>query len=270
MSRTVYRFPAGCDGDGAWITAHSVGQFCVLNDQVLTPPIQDSDLRLSSWTMDSRIVSREIRHEVWPALQKEGFQTRRSRTAWKHSEKRIWVVHFQSFNSYFSLVDRCTTFSFALHLGIYVPALDSDAQIPSPTPRVHDCHLQRSLCKTIHQQNYRRPDIWYVDPSGGNVLEVLADARSVLFEDGMPWFRRFDDDQEVMRTLIHDEPSDSLFGIGARWSPRRKLLIGRFAVAIGQEDLGIRVLREGEAELRSIQLQMESLRGNRRRREKEN
>ena len=106
--------------------------------------------------------------------------------------------------------------------------------------------------------NYTRKDIWFVEPSGENLLDVLADARSVILRDGISWFHRFDNDDEVFRTLTEDDEGDALFGIGARWSPLRKVLIGRFAVAFGQEELGLRVRREGEAEMRSIRLSAEA------------
>jgi hypothetical protein len=96
--------------------------------------------------------------------------------------------------------------------------------------------------KGIAQPNYSRKDIWYVEPLGENILDVVADARSTILQDGLSWFRRFDSDDEVLRRLIEDDGSEALFGIGARWSPHRKLLIGRLAVAVGQEELGLRLL----------------------------
>ena len=124
---------------------------------------------------------------------------------------------------------------------------------------------KRKLSKDIEQQNYPRKYIWFVEPGGENLLNVLADARSVILRDGMSWFQKFDNDDEVFRTLTEGDESDALFGIGAQWSPRRKVLIGRFAVAIGQKELGLRVLREGEAEMRSARLLIESIGKNRRR-----
>jgi hypothetical protein len=215
--------------------------------------------------MESRIVNREIRREVWPALHDLGFQNVTSRRACRYSPERIWLVDFQSFNSYFCSVDGCTSYSFAVNLAIYIPALADERQARPAKPRDYECHLRRKLSKDIKQVNYPRKDIWLVEPSGENLLDVIADARSVILRDGISWFRRFDSDDEVFRTLTEDDEGETLFGIGARRSPRRKVLIGRFAVAIGQEELGLRVLREGEAEMRGIQFQIESLTRNRRR-----
>ena len=186
--------------------------------------------------MDSRIVSREIRREVWPILRDHGFQHFTGRRACRHSPERIWVAEFQSFSSYFSQVDGCTTFSFAINLAIYIPALADEGRALPDNPRSYECHIRRKLPKDIVQANYPRKDIWFVEAGGENLLDVLADARSVILRDGIVWFRRFDADEEVFHTLVEENESDQLFGIGARWSPRRKVLIGRFAVSTGQEE----------------------------------
>lgn len=171
----------------------------------------------------------------------------------------------KSFNSYFALVDSCTTFSFAVNLAIYVPAMADDRHAHPHKPHDYECHLRRKLPKSIRQVNYPRKDIWFVEPSGENLLDVVADARSVILRDGISWLCRFENDDELLRTLIEDDESEALFGIGARWSPNRKLLIGRLASAMGQGEIGERVLREGEAEMRSTRLWIESLGRNRRR-----
>ena len=208
--------------------------------------------------MDSRIVNREIRREIWSALRGEGFDAFTARSAWRHLPDRAWLANFQSFNSYFSLVDGCTTFSFALNLGIRFDALcEPDAGKPEQNPKPHQCHFRCKLLKSIEQENYTRSDIWYVDDQGLNLLEVLNDARTALLADGLIWFNRFSELSELLRILVDENESDCLFGIGSRWSPRRKLLIGRATVATGDEEMGLRFIREAEAELESIRLQMD-------------
>ena len=209
--------------------------------------------------MDSQVVNREIRREIWPALRETGFDAFTGRTAWRHFPDRIWITNFQSFNSYFSLVDGCTTFSFALNLGIYFLALADQDGSTGDRPKDYQCQFRRKLTKQITQENYTRKDIWYVDQEGSNLLEVLDDARQVLLHDGMAWFNRFADLNFVLDTLVRADEDESLFGIGAKWSPHRKLLIGRAAAATGNEELGLRVLREAEAEMRSIHLRLESI-----------
>lgn len=67
--------------------------------------------------MDSKVVNRAIKANVWPMLKEHGFGHFTTRTAWRHDHDRIDVINFQSFNSYQASVIGCTTYSFALRLG---------------------------------------------------------------------------------------------------------------------------------------------------------
>ena len=164
--------------------------------------------------MDSSIVSREIRREIWPALRKEGFDQFSSRMAWRRRDARIWVVNFQSIHARHAEVQGYTPFSFTVQLGIYVSALGGDTQAPVVRPKDRDCHLHSKLSKTLEQPDHPHKDIWYVDPIGGNVLFALDDARTALRNEGMRWFQRFEDNAEVLRAL--DEEGAELLGKSSR------------------------------------------------------
>ncbi len=71
--------------------------------------------------MDSKNVNREIKSTVWASLKTRGFDNFSTRTAWRHHADRIDVVNFQLFNSYNASAIGCTTFSFAINLGCYLP-----------------------------------------------------------------------------------------------------------------------------------------------------
>jgi hypothetical protein len=72
--------------------------------------------------MDSRVVSRSIKNEIWPLLRKSGFSAFSARTAWRFAPEQTHVVNFQSFNTYLAERLGCTTVSFGLNLGIYFTA----------------------------------------------------------------------------------------------------------------------------------------------------
>ena len=50
--------------------------------------------------MDSKVVSKAIATQVWPAMEELGFSRRSTRIAWRDHEDRIDVIHFRSFNSH--------------------------------------------------------------------------------------------------------------------------------------------------------------------------
>src|SRR5271165_6784795 len=94
--------------------------------------------------MDSRIVAREIKDEIWPMLRQHGFTEFGPKTAWRRQPDQIHVVNFQSFSSYLAGGVGCTTFSFALNLGIYFHAIPLHYPIlkgpdPSVKPHEYDC-----------------------------------------------------------------------------------------------------------------------------------
>jgi hypothetical protein len=78
-------------------------------------------------------------------------------------------------------------------------------------------------------------DVWYVDPSGQNLKVVIEDAKKVILENGLPWFSRFTDLNEVLRTLQEDsESNEGTSGFGTKTSPMRHFMKGFTALAIGQ------------------------------------
>src|SRR5687768_5994644 len=106
--------------------------------------------------MDSKSVNREIRRAIWPLLKAHGFAEISARTAWRHSDQKIDVVNFQSFNSYNAGVMGVTTFSFAVNLGgylRYVPPQWPPKKIKNgvPYPAEYECQFRGSLSRTLSQ-----------------------------------------------------------------------------------------------------------------------
>jgi hypothetical protein len=125
------------------------------------------------------------------------------------------------------MVDGCTTFSLSLNLGVFFDELAGEVSTRPTKPKDYECHFRSKLRKRITQANYARNDIWYVEPDGSNLLDVLSDARSVLMSEGMEWFYRISDLDSALDILLNEDEHDALFGIGGRESPARKLLIER-------------------------------------------
>jgi hypothetical protein len=96
------------------------------------------------------------------------------------------------------------------------------------------------LQKTISQPELKRTDIWYVDRSEQNLETVIEDAKRAITEVGLPWFDRFRDAQEVLRTLLEDSVGrDGTHGFGANPSPFRHLMIGYVALSLGKTQVAL-------------------------------
>jgi hypothetical protein len=191
--------------------------------------------------MDSSSVNKEIRKHIKPLLIEAGFSLFTSRTGWRYGTNRIDVVNFQSFNSYLAGGVGCTTYSFALNLGCYL------TYIPYPhgverlkqkegrlTPQEYECHIRRPLNKSILQPQFPRKNIWYVDPDRRHLSPAISDAALTITTQAFPWFERFSDDFEVLRTLLKEkEENNGTHGFGAM----RSYLLGYTALFLGKPDL---------------------------------
>jgi hypothetical protein len=180
--------------------------------------------------MNSNVVTRAIRREIWPLLRREGFETFAGRSAWRHSENKVDVVNFQSFNSYLAEEVGCTTFSFSLNLGCFLtPIPTALTKVTTKNgvhlPREFECHFRRRLLKTIHQPKLKRADTWLIGDEGEYLAESIADALTQIRLDGIPWFHRFENENEVLRTLQCDD-EEGTWGFGGKDSPQRHILLG--------------------------------------------
>jgi hypothetical protein len=197
--------------------------------------------------MDSCSVNKEIRERIKPLLKDAGFSQFTSRTSWRYATNRIDVVNFQSFNSYLASGVGCTTYSFALRLGCYF------AYIPYPhgahrlkqkegklIPHEYECPIRRPLNKGISQPELPRKDIWHVDPEGRFLSPAISDAALTIVKQAFPWFERFSDDFEVLRTLLKEkEQNNGTSGFGANPSPMRSYLTGYAALFLRKPTLAI-------------------------------
>jgi hypothetical protein len=179
---------------------------------------------------NSSAVTREIRREIWPVLQQNGFDTFRGRSAWRHSQGKIDVVNLQSFNSYLANGVGCTTYSFSLNLGCFftfVPPASTRVTEKDGVqlPQEFECHFRRRLQKTLRQPELRRTDTWLIKPDGKYLKESISDALTRIQVDGLSWFARFERQEEIKRTLERDDEGET-WGFGTKDSPIRHLLLG--------------------------------------------
>lgn len=192
--------------------------------------------------MDSSVVNKQIKSVIRPVLLDAGFTQSTSRTAWRYADEKIDVVNFQSFNSYLAGSLGCTTYSFCVRLGCCFKAIPSRESIKQKDgylrPEEYECHFRTPLLKTIRQPDLKRRDVWSVDTSGQNLEAVIEDAKRAIVEKGLPWFTRFTDLNEALRTLLEDsETHEGTLGFGANPSPRRHFMTGFVALSLGKTGL---------------------------------
>jgi len=167
--------------------------------------------------MDSKVVNKLIRSEVWPVLRQEGFSKFDTRRAWRYRGPFVDIVHFLSFNSYQAEGVGCTTFSFALNLGVYLLGGLYERTVKveaggSLRPHEPECPFRVNLKKRSAVDGYARDDIFYVAADGSTMSAVLAEVLFLLKNEALPWFGAFSNLGKVLAT-ISDE-SACLEGTG--------------------------------------------------------
>jgi hypothetical protein len=155
-------------------------------------------------TFSSRDVTRYVRAEIRPLLENWGFAKFTSRKAWRFLPEIVHEVDIRSLGSYNARRLNTTSHSFSVDIGIaYLPASKYPwfEWLHSKDPPPYACQARKSLRKRISQPDLPRPDVWFVDASGGNVEVVISDAKQALTDQAMPWLRRYSNLRIALRSF---------------------------------------------------------------------
>ncbi|MDQ3759402.1 MAG: hypothetical protein M3331_05630 [Actinomycetota bacterium] len=162
-------------------------------------------------------------------------------SAWRSRGDSVEVITFWAVGNYRSGLLRVEPHSFQIQLGVWLDyarpsiVLGPDADnIPNPGhPHEAACPIRR----TLDSRRPAAPDpsrprfsgvepIWSLSRDPAEVEGAIALALDALQEEAQPWFERFADPREVLRTL-RDDPQDmsGTWGFGNPDSPSRIELV---------------------------------------------
>ena len=145
--------------------------------------------------MDSKTINKLIRSEIWPLLRGSGFSHFEARNAFAYRGHFINVVNFQSFNSYLAEGLGCTTFSFAVNLGVYVIGQPGEVRLPRDkagrlSPREYHCAFRSILHKRTPVDGFARGEIFFIDPSGRTTASCFDELRHLVTNFLPDWFEQ--------------------------------------------------------------------------------
>jgi hypothetical protein len=151
-------------------------------------------------------VNKIIRKTLSPVLKENGFTKVNTRHNWTWIDNSIWVMDITAVGRYFSDVTGWPPMSIHVDLGIYydfIPANDKYLKMDGQgkvLPKTHQCHLQGELYSTLNQLKYmsnlsnpaeqKRKDLWWIEPDGSNIEEVIENVKQSFLTDGIDWFRK--------------------------------------------------------------------------------
>lgn len=210
-------------------------------------------------TIDRKSVIRAYEETLMPVLKDNGFDLfgisapTKNPAAWRHREK--WVDTFELF--FVRPEERrklaTNTMSFSITVGrhfLFIPYIQ--AELPTSAeglslPYSVACELVYSPKKSIKQREVNVKTLWHIDSDGGNLVDVIDDARRVIINDALLWLSQWDDLSVLLRRLLEEHNDDSPLvwqGFGGKGSPLRNFMIGFTALELGQFDLAITHLRQ--------------------------
>ncbi len=154
--------------------------------------------------IDSPEINKVIRKSLSPILKENGFNKVNTRNNWRWIDQCIWVLKVSAVGNYFSDVTGWSPMSIHVNLGIYYVFIPSEEDEIKKgingelLPKEYQCHLREELNCKLDQSNYishldspaerNRNDIWWVEPDGSNIDEVIKDIGKSFVEDGLNWY----------------------------------------------------------------------------------
>lgn len=152
----------------------------------------------------SNDMDKMIRKIVYPALKENGFNKTKGRTAWGWHDDCIWVFNIRSVGRCHSIITNWPSESVTVNLGIYYTYLPHINEVKKDEtgilyPKEFECNRRAQLTCSYDQLKYtehvecnssekRRRDIWWVQPDGSNISEVINDINHRYLEYAVKWF----------------------------------------------------------------------------------
>ena len=183
-------------------------------------------------------------------LEAVGFSNRKDTTLWRRTNVKFGVLKFDIIPNARCQKWRIPLGSFSLAPSCLFPFLPrlghgaSDGEILRPERGFGQVRL--SINREIQQPLARVPNVWWVGDSASIFDAVMRDVLSKIVGDALPFFRRFDDMEGVLRTFLDDDDAighEGIWDFGKRGSPTRLLYTGFAAIECSKWDLAIASLR---------------------------
>ena len=143
-------------------------------------------------------LTKEIRANIFPILRENGFDHFSGRKAWKHFDDKVYLFLASGVGAYFSTVTGYPSISITSSINIFYINFPDQRECGKyhksgkPLPEETECHFRFDLEKIDPQEEYcmniespinrNRRDIWWVDPNGENIQNVVEDIAKVVHD----------------------------------------------------------------------------------------
>ena len=146
-----------------------------------------------------------IRKIIFTSLKENGFTKIKGKNAWGWHDDCIWVFNIRSVGKVHSYITKWPEYSLTVSLGIYYTYLPhkSNAKVDESGllyPKEYECNRRAELTCSYDQFKYteyikcnisekKRRDIWWVEPDGSNLSEVVNDINNGFLNYAVKWYK---------------------------------------------------------------------------------
>jgi hypothetical protein len=181
-------------------------------------------------------------------LETSGFVNRKGNTLWRRTNLKFDILKFDIIPRGRCQKWRVPLGSFGLDPSCLFPFLPRLGHLPTDglQPDKGFGQVRLALRRGVAQSTVNAPNIWWAG-DGADIFDmVLKDILHVIKEKTLPFFSRFEDVEEVLRTFLEGDDNigrEGLWDFGRKESPRRLLYIGFAAIECDKWDLAVSSLR---------------------------
>jgi len=189
-----------------------------------------------------------------------GFDCRKRTTLWRRTNVKFDVLKFDVIPAArcekwriplgsFSLIPSC--------LFPFLPRLDYPRAVLDPEDGYGQIRL--SVYRGISQSMVEARNIWWASDTQAAFDAVARDVFDQINLKVLPFYSRFDEPEEVLRTFLEDDDAmgrEGVWEIGKIGSPTRLLYTGFAAIACSKWDLAVFNLRACEQKVMAISAPM--------------
>jgi hypothetical protein len=155
-------------------------------------------------------INKLLRRYLSPILRDNGFSKVSARKAWGWRDKCVRVLLVRAVGNHFSQVTGWPPMSVCVWAGVYYDFIPFNGHLPPGldekgrlAPDVSSCHLTLDLLCSLDQSQFthqlfnpaehERKDIWWLEPDGSNMVDVVENITLNFVDQGIPWLRRYTD-----------------------------------------------------------------------------
>ncbi|MGN7942095.1 DUF4304 domain-containing protein [Virgibacillus sp. 6R] len=171
-------------------------------------------------------INKVIRKILSPTLRENGFHKVNTRHNWGWNDHCIWVLDIAAVGKSFSDVTGWSPMSIIVELGIYYDFIPPRDEIKISAkgellPKIYQCDVRYDLSCNLDQSKYtknfynraekERNDIWWIQPDGSNIEEVINDIKQDFLHNGLKWLIRNSNVETAYAEIEKEEDSYNKF-----------------------------------------------------------